>query len=703
MNFLAPLFLIGGIALALPVIFHLIRRITREKTVFSSLLFLEPTPPRLTRRSRIENWLLLLLRCLVLALLALGFARPFLKDRAAPPEPEGAAQRTVLLLDASASMRRPDLWSDAVSRAAAILREARPGDEFAISVFSRDVRSLLRFDEWKSASAGDRSALALARLKDVSPDGAGTFLGPGLVRAAEQLAEADATEAAGRRRIVVFSDFQEGSHTEVLQGYEWPKDVQVQLEPIKVKNPGNAGLQLVAEAASQESSTNPVVRVRVVNSPDAAKDRFQVGWLAPAAATGFAGTPLEVYVPAGQSRIVAVPVPKGIEGLNRIGLTGDGADFDNTVAVIPPEAVRTRVLYLGADRETETRQPLYFLKRAFPPTRRQMVDVVTASGDGALAPEFITGAALTIVTDPLPDERARQLREAMQAGATVLAAPKAVGVAATLGRLTGVEGLAVSESATGRYAILSELDFRHPLLGIFADPRFSDFSRIHFWKHRRLDAASIPGARVVARFDGGDPALLEVPAGRGRLLLLTSGWHPEDSQLALTTKFVPLLYSMLELAGGMAAPPSQYSVGDTVPLPLDPSNTARVVLDPDGVAVPLPAGATNFTATTKPGIYTLKDSTPLVRFGVNLEPGESRTAPMALDDLERLGAPIVQPAGRSEAAEKARQALLQSTEAEARQKLWRWFLIGALALLLVETFLAGWTARRTTVPEGVTT
>ena len=83
MSFLTPLFLLGGLALALPVIFHLIRRTTRERTVFSSLMFLLPTPPRLTKRSRLEHWLLLLLRCLALALLA----DPGLRLDLGPPIP----------------------------------------------------------------------------------------------------------------------------------------------------------------------------------------------------------------------------------------------------------------------------------------------------------------------------------------------------------------------------------------------------------------------------------------------------------------------------------------------------------------------------------------------------------------------------------------------------------------------------------------
>ncbi|MEI6357823.1 MAG: BatA domain-containing protein, partial [Verrucomicrobiota bacterium] len=61
MSFLAPFFLLGGLAVALPVVFHLVRRTTREQTLFSSLMFLQPAPPRLTRKSRLEHLLLLLL------------------------------------------------------------------------------------------------------------------------------------------------------------------------------------------------------------------------------------------------------------------------------------------------------------------------------------------------------------------------------------------------------------------------------------------------------------------------------------------------------------------------------------------------------------------------------------------------------------------------------------------------------------------
>ena len=77
MSFLSPLFLLGAAAILGPFVFHLIRRVTREKVPFSSLMFLQPTPPRLTRKSRLEHIFLLLLRCLALIFLAMAFARPY--------------------------------------------------------------------------------------------------------------------------------------------------------------------------------------------------------------------------------------------------------------------------------------------------------------------------------------------------------------------------------------------------------------------------------------------------------------------------------------------------------------------------------------------------------------------------------------------------------------------------------------------------
>src|SRR3954453_13687580 len=113
MSLLTPLYALGLLAIAAPIVFHLIRRTTRGEVPFSSLLFLSPSPPRLTRRSRLENWPLLLLRATALILLAAAFARPFPRELSILNLGAGERSRVAVLLDASASMRRGDLWRKA--------------------------------------------------------------------------------------------------------------------------------------------------------------------------------------------------------------------------------------------------------------------------------------------------------------------------------------------------------------------------------------------------------------------------------------------------------------------------------------------------------------------------------------------------------------------------------------------------------------
>lgn len=691
MNFLAPLFLAGALAVALPVVFHLIRRTTRQRTVFSSLMFLKVTPPRLTRRNRLEDILLLLLRCAALCLLAIGFARPFIKH--VMPENASAEppKRIVVLVDTSASMSRANLWAQACDRAEDILRKTSPADRVALFTFDRQLTPLVTFDEWNSIAAGDRVALARGRLAGTKPGWSATRLDQAIIRASEMFAETDNGDATNPRQIVLISDFQAGSKLSALQGQEWPKGVEVVTERVAAKT-SNAGLQLLADANDTPSSAGGN-RVRVSNESDSKREQFQVGWAR--SDDGFVSKATEVHVPAGQSRIVTLPSPEKNSRADRITLRGDDEAFDDTVFSIPPETSRVSVIYIGSESETDSREPLYFLRRALQGSATQTIQVIAKQPTAPLLANEAEAATMFVVTDAMAEPLATALHGQIAQGKTLLFAPTSATAASTLGSLLAQSRLAVEEGAPGNYGILGEIDFRHPLFAPFADARYSDFTKIHFWKYRRLDVRTIPDARVVAKFDNGDAAIVEIPIGKGRVIFFASGWQPADSQLGLSTKFVPLLCSALELSGGAVAAGTQYYIGDTVTFPADwvqAANAAEVTL-PNGSSLKLAAGESNFTQATMPGIYHVKVGTSEKQFAVNLDAAESRTAPLPLDELERLGAPV--PKATAEVARAtARKIVLQSGELESRQKLWRWFIAATLGVLLIETGMAGWTARR---------
>src|SRR5580700_11445240 len=108
MSFLNPFLLFGSLALAIPVLIHLVRREKSEIVPFSSLMFLLKVPKRAIRQQKIKNLLLMALRLLILALLVGAFARPYLTKPSTPPTAAGHDRAVVLMLDNSYSMRYGD-------------------------------------------------------------------------------------------------------------------------------------------------------------------------------------------------------------------------------------------------------------------------------------------------------------------------------------------------------------------------------------------------------------------------------------------------------------------------------------------------------------------------------------------------------------------------------------------------------------------
>lgn len=694
MSFLYPLLLAGIAAIGVPIVLHMIRRHTRKRVTFSSLMFVRTTAPRLRNRSRVENLPLLILRCLLLILLAVAFARP-LFSRQEPETVVPAGRRVVLLVDTSASMRRSGLWGQAVDEVRSVLRSVEPMDRLCLMTFDRSARIQIDFEQWAGLDVSQRAAAVMDCLSDLSPGWAATDLGQALVAAAEAVEDDevhDDRQRVGPRQIVLIGDVQQGSRLDALHAYEWPAATELVVRPIESRGLTNATLEGVAERDRLASPDgNDALRVRVSNSSEATTEQFQLRWDAHDAT-------MEIYVPPGTSHVVEVPPPPDPSTTHRLILTGDDHDFDNTLYIAPRRQQQISVLHVGADDPNDPQGILFYLRQAFGTADAR---VTGRLGDEALRVDEIAAAHLIVVADVAGPENLAALRQHIVAGRTVLLAMKSPNAAAALGGLTGVRNIEVEEADPGRYAMLGRMEFAHPVLSAFSDPRFGDFTRIHFWRHRRVDLAGLPDTRVLAWYDSNDPAWFEVPIGSGALLVLTGGWHPTDSDLALSSKFVPLLYSILEYGGVRMGTQAQHVVGDPVPVtgPGGPRADMRV-RRPDGATVVLDARVETFTETDVPGIYGVESAGETTWFAVNVAASESRTDPMPLEDLERLGLSMKTP-GPAVVGQVAKTMIHRGlVEAENQQKLWRWVLVAAWVVLLMEIWLAGRLTRPATESQG---
>lgn len=701
MNFLFPIFFAGITVISLPIILHMIRRHTRKRVMFSSLMFLRTTMPRFRNRSRPENLLLLILRCIIICLLVFAFTRPFFKE---PIEtlPINQGRRTVLLIDTSASMRRAGIWDRVVNQAQSSLEDIQPTDRACVITFDQDTDKMIGFESWSELEPDQRIPAITKEISNLSPSWSSTNLGNALVTAAEAIEddEVSTQQSIGQSQVVLISDLQEGSNIDALHNYEWPEGITLIVKSIPAKGTTNAAMQVVTNRNYlTRSDSNAKPRVRIINSADAMVEQFQLSWTSdnPTIASG---KPVDVYVPPGHSVVTDIPAEPNVMTSHKLVISGDNHDFDNTLYLAPNLENQVDILYIGNDQAEDSGQMLYYIQRAFLPTIALEPQLVAKQADN-LSERDISSAQLIIITDSIQQGQVQQLRRQLESGSTILLAMKSPDAASTLASLAGLNNVDSKEAQVDKYAMLSSVEFEHPLMTAFSDPRFGDFTKIHFWKYRSIDIENIPNARILAAFDNDDPAWFEVPVGKGSLLVLTSGWQPSDSQFALSSKFVPFLYSILEYNGVLSGQQSQYVVGDRVRIPkAGKSESGNLqIRKPDNSVIKLETGQEVFEQTDMPGIYTIESELGNQLFAINLPSEECRTAPMPLEEIEQLGVSF------EDTSQSAEDKILQAKhnsfiKLENEQKLWRWLIIALLFVLILEIWLAGWLTRPAVSDQG---
>jgi hypothetical protein len=659
MSWLFPLYLAGAAAILAPILLHLRRRPPQDRVEFSSLLFLDAQTPVPVSKRRLENWLLLLLRCLALILLALMFSRPFIQSESTAAASPNSA--TLILLDRSASMRRADLWKQAITEAEKQLKAAKLTDRIALAVFDRELTPLWSFDEDRNTPANRLTAIQ-TRLAALTPTWNATQLDRALIAAVPSF---DSSTTTLKKRIHLISDLQEGTKLDALRTIAWPAELTLSIHRLDPATTDNLSIALAAR--EQDGSADTLVRLRLSNTRDSTLRDFTLAWQdAPKSDA------ITAQIPPGASRILTAP-PNSTNATT-LTLTGDTHDFDNRIFIAPPQPRTVRIHFLGQDAtRDEASAPLYYLARALQPTAT-LAPQLTADEKMPAQPADI----LFIVGNAAPEG----LRDYLERGGFLVATPND----AKLLKILGFD-LTITPDTSDDYRMLAEVKTEHPLLKPFADPKLRDFTKLRFWKHRIISDAGTPartsGLETLATFDNGHPAILSARIGKGTLIVLASGWHPADSQLALSTKFVPLLYGWLAAAGFSHDPAATLLVGDA--LPLD-ATQAQTITDPENKTHSLKPGET-FT-TRQIGLHKIQSTAHTQTLAVNLPPDEGRVLPLEPQKLAEYGIKLSKTTETSSASENTDQRLT-ATDTEQRQSLWWWFLAALLASLLLETAIAG--------------
>ncbi|MFA7287741.1 MAG: BatA domain-containing protein [Melioribacteraceae bacterium] len=143
MTFLNPAILFGLLAASIPVIIHLFNLRQLKKIEFSSLMFLKKLQKNKIRKIKFKQWLLLLLRILIIMALVFAFSRPTMKNVSFLGLGENAKTSAVIILDNSFSMSvvspSGSYFNIAKKSAVSVLDNLEQGDEAAV-LFVSDLR-----------------------------------------------------------------------------------------------------------------------------------------------------------------------------------------------------------------------------------------------------------------------------------------------------------------------------------------------------------------------------------------------------------------------------------------------------------------------------------------------------------------------------------------------------------------------------------
>ena len=704
MNFLAPLFLIGAAGIAIPIALHLIRRQAKGRQDFSSLMFLDPSTPTMLQRSRIDQWLLLLLRGLAIVLLAAAFARPYWKTQLPTEMPLQEVQRA-LLVDVSASMQREGLWSSAIDAINEAIKTAQPRDSLSLYAFDDRVQTLISTEEARASSPENRADKIHAALKSVRPSDRGTNLGLALATVSERLVrteETDKDRGASQCEILLISDFQSGSEIDCLENFQWPTECKLAIKIVDSKNSENVSASIltskqdlltttVANLTSAPSTTNEGMSlkdglvVRLTNHDSRKGANVSLRWLDQDDRT-IEESQVNAEVVADGN--IVVRVPNISQEAIRLRLEGDTATFDNDRFVAKPPKRALDITCLDREQREATESLGYFLNQLpFDDETRDVRFTWRSPESSDPWPDKNT-TPLVVVSHDMLDSDASLFKSYLEGGGhglwvldQPLDMPSSLKpVEAQWKILTGEAAPVILEAKAGRDAMFETIDFKHPIFQSLSDSKFNDFTKIRFWRHRCIDFSEDKNWTTIACFDDKSPAISFRPVGQGILWLFASGWQPSESQLALSSKFVPILSAMFSLAAPLERNLNSLVTGSRIEC-LEGENwfdtlgsAANVEIDSDGM---------RSIVFDKPGFYRVMQENQTRWVAVNLPIAESKTNVMEIEQLERLGVRTSDSNFKKAAMDKREQ--LHGVELEAQQRLWQWLMIGMLGALVFET------------------
>ncbi len=671
MSFGAPGYVFLTLLFAVPIAIHLIGRSRAKVRRFAALELLLRGEKRVATRTKIRQWLLLLLRALAIAAVPLILAKPFIEAVSddLPATAVGGAQSAVIVIDDSMSMtaerRGQSLVEAARTRARRIIEALGADSDAAIVLASKGGGAPV------PQLTADRAKLERA-VTDVRATYRQTDITGALKRAAQILENA----ARPERRVYLLSDLAAHGFTSEAP---WAAGRGPELVPIDLTDgkpaSNRAIVALTTEPAAHLGPRGVRVSVDIANFGNEAVKELPVTLRV----DGKAVTKGLVDVPAhgrAQKRFFHVFQPSANEsdiGVHEVAaeLAPDALAADDRRFARVEVRRDIRVLVVDGDPRTSRRDDeVFYLETALRPGDRDdsQLDVTTVASDELANRRLADFDVVFLCNVKAPD--GATLKDYVRHGGGLFIAlgdnvdadayddalgdllPQPLQAMRTVGA-TAADRDDGERQAGGAGMRLGRIDRNHPLLAPLGEAHATEaLEAARFSRYALFRPTAEAQRQVLLHFADGAPALIESHYGEGRVLLWASTVDRDWTNLPIQPAFLPLVQqSTRYLARApMREPEAPRLVGQHHEIALREGELRVEVTQPSGRQRTfdrdkvLGRKALAFDSTDEPGIYRVasagrdgvlrprRDAT----FVVNIDGAESDPTPIDPTRLKQL-------------------------------------------------------------------
>jgi len=645
MGFGLPWALAGLVAVAIPVVAHLLRRQKLPKQTLPTIAFLHRIHATRAARLRVVDMLLLIMRALLVMALVFVAAAPY---RVAQSSLFDRQHALAIVFDDSMSMAAIHEGKTLIERAADSsieqLRKLPEGSEVSVVLSGKPPRVWVR----------RRTDLGMAEsvFDEIDPRSTrGDALCDAVRTAVELLFESELSD----RRLLVLSDFAPGTRADEC---EWPtRGIRVGFETVSTPNPDNRRIASVEVVGERESAEGLRLDVEIAGTATQAPQKIRLRQ-------------------KGQETYEASV--EAIDGGGEAALTIPTGSTDAVVElqldpddVLPADNVRgvllgsdtVHVLLVDGDPHPDPRKrETAFLSHALgvAPRIGRSFAVETLDAQDLSESAIIRSDVLVLANATLDDKWLPLIQRFVSGGGSLwITAGDRINPRAY--------GSVLRELLPGRYTA-TRMEERPLSLRSTALPQLNQ-AKV---RGRTPIAETSLDAIVTARFSDGAPAMVEHRYRSGRVAMFATTVDDAWTDLPYQPVFVPFVLDTLSRLAGR----TDHSVEphSAIALPGSTSSQRIQVVTPTGRTVDLAeADRVSFRDTGEIGAYRVLVNGvngPRFAFVVNAAPGES--------DLVTNGPPE---------QESSLEAVASDTSQGIEQPLSPWLLLLAIALVFAELWL----------------